>query len=355
MFENFTFEYIMEQLLEKVDDTIDKRESGIVYNALAPAALELENAYANLDTIVDEGFADSASYEYLVRRAAEKGIYPKLATYALLKMVTTPSALEIETSARFMCDDLYYNVVEKLSDGVYSVQCETEGTEGNAHMGETIAIDFVEGLETATITEVIIPAINDEDEEVFRNRYFNSITTDAFGGNKADYIKKTDSLDGVGATKVIPTWNGGGTVKLVILNNNYGVPSTELVSSVQEQIDPTQTGSGDGIAPIGHVVTVVGASTTTINVTTTVALRSGMAWEDVSTTIEEVITGYFTELAKTFEDTETIEVRISQIEYRILNIDGIIDVQHTALNGSEENISITDNSIPVKGTVSQNG
>ena len=57
--------------------------------------------------------------------------------------------------------------------------------------------------------------------------------------------------------KVYPVWNGGGTVKLVIINSEYQKPSPELVDQVQTIIDPVQNqGMGLGVAPIGHVVTV---------------------------------------------------------------------------------------------------
>ena len=49
---------------------------------------------------------------------------------------------------------------------------------------------YVEGLETASLTEILIPGEDDEDVETFRERYFSSFKNEAFGGNKADYINK---------------------------------------------------------------------------------------------------------------------------------------------------------------------
>ena len=40
-------------------------------------------------------------------------------------------------------------------------------------------------------------------------------------------------------------------------------------------------------------------------------------------------------------------VRISQIEARLLEIEGIIDVQGTKLNGSSTNLYLTDEQVPV--------
>ena len=75
----------------------------------------------------------------------------------------------------------------------------------------------------------------------------------AFGGNIADYKNKVELLPGVGAVKVFPVWNGGGTVKIVLVDSEWSVPSSELVEEVQEAIDPVGTqGTGVGLAPIGH-------------------------------------------------------------------------------------------------------
>ena len=44
-------------------------------------------------------------------------------------------------------------------------------------------------------------------------------------------------------------------------------------------------------------------------------------------------------------------VRVSQIENRILNIDGVLDVLNTKINGSTENLPLNIEEIPVIGNV----
>lgn len=60
---------------------------------------------------------------------------------------------------------------------------------------------------------------------------------------------------------------------------------------------------------------------------------------------------YFLELAKEWENTESMIVRIAQIEARLLSINGIIDISETMLNGTAENIILEYEYIPVRGTV----
>lgn len=352
MYENITFDFIMERMLERVPSTMDKREGSVIWDALAPAAVELQNLYIELDTVLNETFADTASLYYLKKRAAERGINQYQATKAVLKGEFTPVTLELTIGARFSCDNLNYIITEKISEGNYKLECETTGTEGNSHFGTLIPISYIAGLESATLTELLIPAEDDEDVEALRERYFNSMTSQAFGGNIADYKEKTIELDGVGGVKVTPVWNGGGTVKLTIINSQFGVPSETLISNVQTAIDPVSNGGeGLGIAPIGHVVTVVGVQSTAVNIVATITYQTGWDWNTAKSYITKAIDDYFLDMCETWDESETLVVRISQIESRILACEGVIDIAGTTLNGSASNLSLDVDKIPVRGTV----
>ena len=93
-------------------------------------------------------------------------------------------------------------MLEKIADGEYQVQCETPGIVGNQQLGTMIPIEYIEGLETAELTGVLIPGEDEEDTEDLRKRYFDSFNEKAFGGNVQDYLEKTNAIPGVGSTKV---------------------------------------------------------------------------------------------------------------------------------------------------------
>lgn len=349
MYENVTYESILKRMLNKIPGTMDKREGSIIYDALAPAAVELLSMYLELDMIMNESFADTASRKYLIRRASERGITPEPATYAILKGVFTPTTTDV-LGKRFSCGTLNYVAIEKITDGEYKMQCETVGSEGNANFGQMIPIDYTKGLETAELTEILIPGDNEEDTEVFRKRYFESFESQTFGGNIADYKRKTNSISGVGNTMVTPIWNGGGTVLLTIVGSDFKAASEELIQSVQEIIDPTQDSSGKGFAPIGHVVTVNTVEEIPVNVTTTITFDPDHSFDMLETQIEEVIENYLSELRKTWGNDENLIVRSSQIDARLLDVIGVIDIQNTYVN-DVKNFTIYKNQIPVIGSV----
>ena len=63
--------------------------------------------------------------------------------------------------------------------------------------------------------------------------------------------------------------------------------------------------------------------------------------------------GVFLEMRKNWEKGNLV-VRISQIENRLLNLDGILDVSDTQLNGVASNLSLAQEEIPLLGRV-ENG
>lgn len=352
MYEDITYETILQRMLARVPNSIDKREGSIIYDAIAPCAFELILMYKEFDSIINETFADTATRQFLIRRAKERGLAPYPSTYAVLKAVCTPSTLELNTGEKFTLGSLTYKIIENVSSGVYKVQCETLGTEGNKYSGNLIPINYISGLESFTISELILPAEDEESTEAFRQRYFNSFFVNAYGGNVQDYKEKTNSIAGVGSTKVTPIWDGAGTVKLTILNSAYSIASEELVSNVQNIIDPSQDGTGIGVAPIGHIVTVDTPEEVEINISSTFSLQSGYTFEDIEQSLEDAINEYLLEQRKIWADNDTLVVRISQIERRMLDVDGVVDVTNTTVNSGSSNIELTEYQVPVLGVIS---
>lgn len=348
MYESVTYEEILQRMLDRVSDQMDKREGSIIYDALAPAAIELQLMYIELDVILQETFGDTASRDFLIRRAAERGIKPTSATYAILKGVFN---MDVTLSSRFSCGDLNYFVKEKIQQNEYKMQCETLGVIGNKNFGELIPIDYIEGLESANLTELLIPGEDEEDTEAFRKRYFDSFESKAYGGNVDDYLNKTNAIAGVGSTKVTPIWNGGGTVKLTILNSEFNKASSELIQSVQNIIDPTQDGHGVGLAPIGHVVTVDTVEEIEVNISTSITFDEGYSFDDQKQKIIDTISEYLLEIRKDWANQSNSIVRIAQIESRIMNIEGVIDISNTKINSSSANLMLTKYQTPKMGGV----
>lgn len=358
MYENQTEGVILKRMLDNVPASVDKREGSIVYDASMPAAIEFMLLYAGLDFFYKNTFADTADRTHLIERALERGLRPEPATFARCKAKFTPDTVNIPIGSSFSYDDVNYIVSEKVSAGIYFVDCDTLGTAGNKPAGAMIANDYISGLQKAELLEVTIPGEDEEDTEVFRQRYLASFDSQAFGGNIQDYKEKVAKINGIAGCKVYPVWNGGGSVKIVFMTTEYKPPTADFIAAVQEQIDPVPfNGQGVGIAPIGHTVTVEGVQNSAIAIA--MKLTAEQPAESYQTEIEGVIDAYFEELNVTWPETKIdrsdrisntgLTVRIAQIESRILNITGVIDVENLTLNSSDENLVLGVDELAVRG------
>ncbi len=393
-----TYDEILKRMLSRVSDKFDKREGSMIFDTHSPTALELQLLYVELNRLIAEAYGDSASREYLIRRCKERGIAPYEATHAILKGEFTPTNIDV-TGRRFNIGSMNFIVTEKIADGEYQVQCESSGMIGNQQLGTMIPIDYIEGLQTAELTEVLIPGEDEEDTEDLRNRYFDSFNEKAFGGNIRDYLEKTNAIPGVGSTKVTRAWNNdlrpaemipstvvqtwyntikttlsgepatwletvfnaavnkklttGGTVLLTILNSDFGIASDTLIQTVQQTIDPDENaGEGYGVAPIGHIVKVESAKTKTVTVKTNLTFDIGYSWSNLQNSINDIISNYLLELRKSWADSPYLVVRISQMETRLLGIKGIVDIGNTQINGASDNLTLGKFEVPVFGGAS---
>ena len=305
-----------------------------------------------LYVVMDETFVDTASLQYLMLRCKERGVAIQGETAAVIEGVFTPSSVELTAGLRFNCDEVNYTITEKISAGHYKLEAETLGTVGNKYTGLLLPIQTVNGLETAQIAAVLIPAEDGDTTDTLREKYYASIDGEAFGGNVADYREKVNAITGVGGVKVYPVWNGGGTVKLTIIASDFTAPSTELISKVQTAIDPEQNhGEGLGLAPIGHTVTVTGAKYADLTITANVTFAAGWNWDNGKSQLVSAANAYLNELCKAWADSETTVVRISQIETHLLTADCVVDVDGTTVNGDIKNIELAADEIPRLSTI----
>lgn len=398
MYEDTTYEAILQRMLARVPDRFDKREGSVIWDTHSPTAIELQILYIELDSVLREAYGDTASREFLILRCRERGIHPREATKAVLKGVFVPGSIDV-AGQRFNIGDMNYVVRGKIADGEYQVECETAGKAGNQFFGAMIPMEYIKGLQSAELTGILIPGEDEEGTEELRQRYFSSFRENAFGGNRADYLEKTNAIPGVGRTKVTRVWNSdvspadmipkegvetwydgikgtlsgdvrhwldsvfqaakqkklttGGTVLLTIIDSEFGPASETLVEAVQAAIDPeVNAGEGFGLAPIGHVVRVESAAARTVDIRTDITFEPGYGWGSLQAPIEDAVAAYLLELRKGWADSSSLVVRISQIDNRILNVPGIIDVQETLVNGARGNLELGEYEIPVLGGVS---
>ncbi|MEX0380474.1 baseplate J/gp47 family protein [Leuconostoc sp. MS02] len=372
-FQAMDFDYFINAALDRVPSNLDTREGSVIYDAIAPAAYVMAEMSLNVADTVLNTFTQTASGEYLDYRAEERGLTREQATLTRLTATLTdengqPLVANIgDRFASIGVEPNYYQLT-KLSNisGQATLTAETAGEIGNSYIGQLLPISAIAGFGNAIVNEVIIPARNAETDDELRERLLTSNEVIAFGGNVTDYIKFIIDMEDVAAVQVYPTWNGGGTVKAVILNNQYLAPSQALIDQVKNAIDPSNSsGNGYGIAPVGHTVTVAAPILRTINVGVMISTTSTVTVEDVRQKVEQAIAEYVNSVREKWgnvnanERTYTVILYRSQIIIALLKVDGLTNATNVKFDGADKDITLTTTAtieeLPMLGTVTIDG
>lgn len=347
----FYAEDILKRCMSRISDDMDKREGSVIYDALMPACMELEALYFELDELYKNAFADTADFNHLKKLGKERGIEVYRATKALVRGEFSD---KVNKGDIFTINKLRFIVTsdcqEKGSLFEADLIAERPGSQYNIQSGNLSALYGY--YEVARIKELLKPARDDESQEEFRERYFKEVRKKNFGGNIEDYERWTLALDGVGAVKVFPIWQGGGTVKVVISGSDGLKPSSKLIDDVQTALDPVKNqGKGVGIAPIGHTVTVKGADEKLVNIALKLVFHEGYNKDNTDNIVKKVLEEYIKEVRDGWGKRPLV-LRSSNLISRFLEYDKyFVDCEYVSFNDENIRLTFAEEEIPILGQV----
>ena len=364
--DNNSYEKILNRCLSYEDlDEIDKRPGSVVFDCLAPFCLELAEIYIKLDIFERQTHILTATGSNLDNRCYDYGVSRKSATNALrvaefkkfkldengnpekdengnniLIKTTIPINTRFATSKSGT--DLTYMYIGEI-DNQSIIRCEQVGTEGNLYFGTILPLTPVVGLVSASIIDTYEPGEDEEQDEELRIRTLAVINNNAFGGNKADYINKIKLIPGVGNLKIFPAWNGGGTVLISIVDDSYDPITESFIDNIQQQIDPIDnSGVGNGIAPIGHIVTITTPVKSQLRIKLSVELEKDKTIDNIRDDIIAEIEKYFESVRNNFkQDSELIVYRAKIIDY-VYNVPSILNITNVLINDLDEDYIFHD-------------
>lgn len=360
--QQYTYAYLMSLALSYVPDSIDKREGSVIYDALGPACHVLALAFMELKNVYTDTFADTATGEALDLRTGERYIVRQSATFSVRRADfrdTDNNPMIIPIGSRFSSvssvSPINYVVTAEYKDddvvvpGAYELTCEEAGVIGNSYSGELISISFIQGLAAATMTTTLVPGEDEETDEELRSRYFESIKNQSFGGNIAQYRQELMKIEGIGQVQVHPLWNGPGSVKVSIVGPENNPVSTEFMQRIKQIIDPQDmngnSGTGLGIAPIGHNVTIGTPGPLTININCDVSIDGSYAIDTVKAAIVQSVSNYIDTVRDKWSNADSFNryflmVYRSQITVAILSVAGVMNADNITINGADSDIYI---------------
>ncbi|AUS98616.1 baseplate J protein [Clostridium thermosuccinogenes] len=328
-----TYENILKDMLSRVTSDVDKREGSVIFDALAPCAYKLAETYFKLNNFIDLVSADTAVGEYLDRVVADYGIKRKAATYAVRKVEATAP---VDIGTRWGLKDTTYVITEKMSDTEYKAKCEQLGSIGNQYSGLLDNIDNVPDV-AAALTDIIISGEDEETDDSLRARFYNQIRTPSTSGNADHYRKWAMEVAGCGDAKVLPLWNGNGTVKVLVVDENMAVDEA-LPAAVAAHIET--------VRPIGAAVTVESPQEKVISISAGVVLDGSKTLNDVYNSFSKAFSEYLKDIV--FKNYSISYARIGSL---LLSTDGVADYVNLLVNGGAANITIGETEVPVAGTI----
>ncbi|KAK9679500.1 Baseplate J-like protein [Popillia japonica] len=337
-------------MLTRVSTARDKRQGSIIYDTLAPVAVELAQGNITATVFMEQVSILTADGENLDNLAVNYGLIREQATNAVRigEMTDTDgNPIDLDVGSRFSVPatsgGYNYALIENLETvGQCLLECETAGTVGNAYIGNVLPLFTANNLGSAMITGTYTPAEDTETDEELRARILERLNNKAFGGNVAAYKQFTKAISGVGDVKVFPVWDGGGTVKLSLIDSEYGIATSDFVLNVQNEIDPIEyTGTGMGIAPIGHRVTVTTPEEIIVSITAAVNLETGYTVSQLQESVDNAISDYLLEIRKQWADADSMSIYIARITAALVGITGINNVTNVTINGISDDLVLS--------------
>lgn len=355
---------LLQAQLDRVPDSLDKREGSMIQTALGAGAYALEEFYLELDKVQRGAYLQIAVGEDLDNLAVLANVRRYPASPAVRLGVFN---VDIPIGSRFStidgADSVNFTAVERMDFGQYQMVCETAGTIGSRYTGPVLPITYIPGLTSAEITDILVAGDDEEDDESLRQRAIDALTEQPFGGNVADYKRVVLAIDGVGGLQVYPHWQGGGTVKLSVMGADWMPASAQLVETVQNTVDPPpDQGLGYGTAPIGATVTVTAPETVTVNISASLSAGPGRTAEQLTGPIREAVDAYLLSIRQAWDKPDASGltrysswVYAARVTAAMLTVPGVVNVTGLTLNGGSGDLHLTEDGllqqVPVLGEV----
>lgn len=346
---NETEDAILARKLARLDADLDKRQGSVIYDTLSPNSFEEAQLYTALDDVIAFGLDVDADTPdaFVDLKVRNQGLTRKpsvvatgTVTFAGVDGVVIPIGTRIRTDEN---DAVYFVTTAEgiIVGGVVTVNATAEvgGTNGNVPSNSiTVVLGDLAGSLTVTNANNFIGGVDTETNQSLLDRYYEKVQRPATSGNVYQYEQWAKEVAGVGDVKVYPIWNGPGTVKLVLLDDDKTSPDATVITATVTYVE--------SVRPIGADVTIVGATELPINVTATLTLANGATVADVQASFTSGLRTYLQSVAFTGE-----LIRYTRIANVLLDLPPIIDYANLLVNGATANIEPTDEQVGVVGAV----
>lgn len=315
-------------------DWADTRVGSPYWLATQPAVIEFAVAYDRINEAVAAGILATSWGDALDAHAASYGEERTEASYATGEITFTgDEGTLIGTGVRVSPvqtdPDVNPPIFETTASGAIDgteeitlpIQAIEAGEDGNVAANEiTLPITGVEGLVSLTNADPTDGGADEESDEALKERLMLRFRGGG-RGTSSDYAAEALRQPTVGKVTIQRAWDGPGTVRIMVMDDNGDPLSVDEVADLQEHFEAW--------VPLDHEPTVATPTTSTIHSLAEMEFKEGYSLDgsggDVAlqTAIEEAIAEYINSLG-VGED-----VIYNRVIAAIMTVEGVLDVNDT--------------------------
>lgn len=366
---------ITDFLLSQIPDTWRKEVGDFPYDMIKPDVAQIMQLEISQDRTLQNAFPQYCEDERMDEHMAIRGLTRIEATankrvlsivadpgvripqgYTFTSVVTDEDGNPIE----FTADKETIFLSEEAVD--VRVTCNLTGSEGNLATGsEFILQPPIAGVASITDMGTVVMAAERESLDEAWTRILDKAENPDTGGNVHDYERWV--VDGfykeygvkVGKVLVDMCWDkdngydGRGTVRIVVVDDDYGPLDASVVSDIKEYLDPkAYEGYGYGKAPGGAVVTVITGTPYYIDISASVEYEKNVDRSTVLQQFTELVTDYVkSRVFNRNEDTKELSpVVYKKIAAILGTLSGVSNYDNLTVNGGTEDIKLEPYEIP---------
>lgn len=337
-----TQEEFLQSMLSNLSNTEDKTPNSFSYDILSAAAIVFEDFQRVILELFKKFDVMNLEDEELDARVLQiAGIKRKQATQStgevtitgLSKTVISKETVFLAGSIEFIIDQDY--VIPDTGNITIKVKSVSYGGDANVLPN---AIDKsnpqIMGVDNISNAKEINNGYDQETDDDLRERYLEKLFHPPKAGNPAHYKLWATEVDGIWNAKVFRTWQGGGTVKVVVIGLNRKAVGLDLIEKVKKHILEE--------APIRYEsLTVESATTKKVKVNVKIKLTQNANLIEVKEEIKDRIEKYFYNIS--FKENI---VSYAKVGAEILKVPGVADYDDLKLNGSMGNVEMKETEVP---------
>ena len=335
-------EEFLQSMLSNLSNTEDKTANSFSYDILSAAAIVFEDFQRVILELFKKFDIMNLEDEELDARVLQiAGIKRKQATQStgevtitgLPKTVIPKETVFLAGSLEFTIDRDY--VIPGTGNITLKIKSVTYGGDANV-LPNTIdkSNPQIMGVDNISNAKEINNGYDQETDDDLRERYLEKLLHPPKAGNPAHYKLWATEVDGIWNAKVFRAWQGGGTVKVVVIGLNRKAVGPDLIEKVKKHILEE--------APIRYEsLTVESATTKKIKVDVKIKLTQNANLIEVKEEIKNRIEKYFYSIS--FKENT---VSYAKVGAEILKVPGVADYDDLELNGNIGNVVMKETEVP---------